>query len=545
MRWLAFALLAAGVGLLATARFALASPTKEGGIFRYGITGASVQVDPQIAYITTSWWLEDATAAKLLVSKPDGTLGLQVASGYKVSNRGRTYTFTIRRGFRFSDGTAVTARNFVYAINRTANKTLASPGAQFITDPKGTEIVGAAKVNDGEAPYVRGVYARGRKLVIRLVRPDPTFLAKLTMPFFQATSTKLPLKQEVLGAYPSAGRYAFTANQVNVSTSIRRNPYWTRGPGRGAPGHLDGLDILWNQDQNALLGDVKAGTIDEDSVIPADQKQGLADQYGVNKSRFWVKPGACLGLVVFNNQNHLFKGNAQLRKAVNYAIDRTEYVGAAGSFAARLWSLLVPPGVPGSGLKQPYPPHGNLAKAKKLARSHFRGGKITVYYRASGTIGPAQAKLLHDSLVRLGFKPDKITMKGFTGGNIYTAMGVHGNDADIGIFWGFCGDYPSGFGGPDPAEFIGYFLRPPGWAETIGVQDRAYRARFDAANRMHARARLRALARLDFDLMRNLAPTVPLYVPNGSFFFSDRVDPSSLKYELMAADWSIADLAPK
>src|SRR5947209_18143432 len=122
MRWLAFAMLAGGVGLLVTARFAVASPTSKGGIFRYGTTGASVQIDPQIAYITTAWWLEDATAAKLYVLSPQGALVPQVASGYKVSDFGRTYTFTIRKGFRFSDGTPVTARNSVSPIHRLPNQ---------------------------------------------------------------------------------------------------------------------------------------------------------------------------------------------------------------------------------------------------------------------------------------------------------------------------------------------------------------------------------------------------------------------------------------
>jgi ABC-type transport system substrate-binding protein len=547
VRWLAFAMLVAGVGLLATARFAVASPTKNGGIFRYGITGASVQIDPQIAYITTAWWLEDATAAKLLVSKPDGTLALQVASGYKVSNRGRSYTFTIRTGFRFSDGTPVTARNFVYAIDRVANKTLASPGAQFITDPNGTEIVGAAKVNAGEASYVRGVYARGRKLVIRLVRPDPTFLSKLTMPFFQATSTKLPLTKEVLGAYPSAGRYSYTDNQINVSTSIRRNPYWTRGAGRMAPRNLDGLDILWNQDENAVFEGVQAGTFDEDPVVPPDRKQGLAHQYGVNKTRFWVKTDpTCIGLLAFNNANHLFKGNARLRRAINFAIDRTELAAAVGPFTGRPWSHLLPPGIPGSSSTQPYPAHANLSKARKLARGHFRTGRIVVYYRSSGTIGPAQAQVVRTGLLGLGFKSDKITMKGFSGGNIYTAMGVHGNDADLGVLGGLCAESPGGPGPPDPASFLAYFLDPEDWwAGTLGIHSASYQHRFVRAERLRGSARARALGKLDLDLMRNLAPAAPTRTFDGSFLFSDRVDPASLRYEAGTGNWDIGALALK
>ena len=539
--WLAFVMLALGTGLLVAAQLAGAAPAKSDQIIRVGSVGASVQIDPQISYITTGWWLEDATAAKLYDLSAAGLLVPQAASGLTVSNRGRTYTFTIRKGFRFSDGSPVTAKSFAYAIDRVANKTLASPGAQFITNPSGTNIVGAAKVNAGQAKHVSGVVAKGRKLVIRLVKPDPDIVATLTMPFFQATSTTLPLNQEVLGAYPSAGRYAFTHNEINVLTSIRRNQYWTPGPGRTAPRRQEGLDVVWNQDPDTLVAKVQAGQFDEDTDIPAVQRQALADQYGVNKSRFWVKAQPCIGLVVFNNQNHLFKGNIRLRQAVNFALDRTDYVAAGGPFAGRPWSHLLPPVVPGSSSQQPYPKHSNIAKAKGLAHGHLRGGKITVYFRASGTIFPAQAQVVRDDLTRLGFKPENITMKGFTGGDIYTAMGVHGSPADMGVSFGFCGD---SFGPNviDPAGFVGAFLDP---ASPMAVHNARYRSRFLAAQRLHGRARFRALGKLDLDLMRNLAPAAPMRTYDSQFLFSARVDPNSLRYQPAYGNWSIGALALK
>src|SRR5580765_2472540 len=197
-RWLSLAMLALGGALMVAAQLSWAAPERTGGVFVVGTRGASVQVDPQLAYITTAWWLEYATAAKLY-NYPDkrGPAGSflppEVESGYRVSNGGRRYTFFIRPGFRFSDGAPVTARNFVYASDRVANHDLASPGAQYITDPKGTNIVRAKEVNDGEGTHVRGVRAKGNRLIINLSRPDCSFLSKITMPFFQATSTKLPI----------------------------------------------------------------------------------------------------------------------------------------------------------------------------------------------------------------------------------------------------------------------------------------------------------------------------------------------------------------
>src|SRR2546423_1327263 len=300
--WLSAGLLATGAVLLATARLAGATP-QSGGIFRVGMVGASVQIDPQVTYITTGWWMEYATAAKLYNWSDRGTkLAPEVASRVAISNHGRTYTFFLRKGFRFSDGSPVTARNFTYAFQRVANRELASPGAAFIYD-------------------VSGVQAKGSyKLVIRLVKADPRFLSKLTMPFFQATSTTLPLSQEVVAGYPSAGPYYFASNEMNTLTTLRRNPYW-RG---NRPAHLDGIDVQWGLDEETAFQQVNANQLDE-TFVSGSNAQSAAQQYGVNRSRFWAKPQSCVGLLAFNRLNPLFGHSVALRKAVNWAVDRTAY----------------------------------------------------------------------------------------------------------------------------------------------------------------------------------------------------------------------------
>src|SRR6186997_2528389 len=113
--WLSSAMLATGAALLVAAQFASAAPERKGGIFKVGTTGASVQIDPQTSYVSTGWWLEYATAAKLFNYGPDGRLVPEVASRFEVSKGGKRYTFFLRKGFRFSDGTPVTARSFSYA----------------------------------------------------------------------------------------------------------------------------------------------------------------------------------------------------------------------------------------------------------------------------------------------------------------------------------------------------------------------------------------------------------------------------------------------
>jgi ABC-type transport system substrate-binding protein len=552
--WLSVAMLVTGASLLVASSFASAAGNagalKKGGIWKAGFTGASVQVDPQLAYITTAWWFEYATAAKLYnypdKSGPAGSkLVPEVASRFTVSNGGKRYTFFIRKGFKFSDGSPVTANSFKYAINRTANHDLASPGAQFITDPTGTNIVGAKAVNDGNGTNVSGVKVKGNRLTVNLTKGDGTFMAKITMPFFQATSSKLPLNKEVVNVngnnLPSAGPYYMSRNDVNQLTSLRQNKYWTPGPGRTRPRNLTGLDYQWNLNEQTAFQQVKANQLDEGS-LPATEVQGVASQYGINKSRFWTKPVNCTGYLPMNTANSLFKGNLSLRQAVNYAVSRPPYVQQAGPYAGQPWTHLFNPGVPGWKNVSLY--KKNMTKAKSLASGHMKDGKITVYYRSSGSTNQAQAQIVRQDLINLGFSSGNITMKGFSGGNIYDAMGKRGNDADMGVSMGWCSDYP------DPYDWINILLYGPSIQDENNVNysyfnNPTWNKRMANAAKLVGPKRLAVYGQMDIDIMKKAAPVAVERTYNNRYFFSDRVNPKGLVYQGIYQDWSIPAMALK
>ena len=152
--WLSVAMLVTGASLLVASSFASAAGNagalKKGGIWksrvRPGLRSRSTRSSPTSPLRGGSSTRPQRSSTTIRTSPgPAGSkLVPEVASRFTVRNGGKKYTFFIRKGFKFSDGTAVTANSFKYAINRTANKDLASPGAQFITDPTGTNIVGAA-----------------------------------------------------------------------------------------------------------------------------------------------------------------------------------------------------------------------------------------------------------------------------------------------------------------------------------------------------------------------------------------------------------------
>ena len=185
---------------------------------------------------------------------------------------------------------------------------------------------------------------------------------------------------------------------------------------------------------------VKANELDE-GPIPAAEVQSVANEYGVNRSRFWVEPTSCIGEIAFNNSRGLFKNNAAMRRAFNWALDRTDYTGA--SFTRTPWTHLLPPDTPARSRTprlQPYAPTARIGKARRIAAGHFKDGRITVYYRSSGTTNQAQAEKVRRTLINLGFDPANITMKGLTGGDIYTAIFRKGSDFDLAVSLGWCSD---------------------------------------------------------------------------------------------------------
>jgi len=174
----------------------MAGAQRDGGIFRISINAASGidYLDPALASTPPAWALLDTTCARLL-SYPDKENGNafrlqpEVAESLPtVSRDGKTYTFRLRSGFRFSDGSPVRASAFAREINRLLAPEMNSPGMQFARD-----IVGAGRVVTGKADEASGVIARGNTLVIRLTRRAPDLPSRTASTFFCAVSVGIRL----------------------------------------------------------------------------------------------------------------------------------------------------------------------------------------------------------------------------------------------------------------------------------------------------------------------------------------------------------------
>ena len=155
---------AGSAGSLAPAK-AGGAEVKRGGTLRVNLSTTDYEfLDPALSYEAPGWQVLYMTNLMLLnypdKPAPEGSRLAPDAAGFpRISRDGRTYTFTIKRGLRFSDGSAVTAAAFKRAFERAANQQQASPAIAFLHD-----VVGADARAEGKASSVTGVVANGQTL---------------------------------------------------------------------------------------------------------------------------------------------------------------------------------------------------------------------------------------------------------------------------------------------------------------------------------------------------------------------------------------------
>lgn len=504
-----------GIASVGSSASGPAAAPPRGGIFNIAVAPPEQldTMDPAIANTQVSWSLLDLTCARLMTypdKPPPQAFNLVpevAAAPPKISGGGKTYTFTLKRTFRFSDGKPVDARAFARAINRTLAPGLRSLGTRYME-----EIVGARAVQAGRATSARGVVARGYRLVIHLVRPVGDFPARTSMPFFCAVPPNLPADPEGRGAFPGSGPYYVSEYRPGQRVTIRRNRYY-----RGSrPHHVDGFsaDLSVSSPQE-VLDRIEDGRADWGIIPPPlyfAPERGLIRKYGINKTQFHVYPGFTLRAFMLNTSRPLFRGNVRLRKAVNYAVNRP-FGRLPG---ARLTDQMVAPQLPGFRDAKLYPLRGpNLRKARALASGNLRGGKATLYVADLPlTIGLGQALKQDLEKIGLDVQVTPIPQPAYD-----ARLRTPGEPFDIAFFVTPSVDYY------DPYAFLNLYFdsRFIGRANVSNLRSAKFDRRLRAASRLRGTARRRAYARLDADLMRDVAPVIPLVYSSEPTLVSKRV----------------------
>ena len=497
---------------------------REGGDFRISLgAGGFDHIDPALAYGGASWAVLDTVCATLMAypDKPPPAgyrLVPGVAKGYpRVSKDGKTWTFTLRSGFRFSDGTPVQASAFARAINRTLAPGVESFGAQYTQ-----AIVGAEDVQNGKATSARGVVARGNTLTVRFKRSVPDFPAQTAMPFFCAVPPGLPADPEGVGAFPAAGPYFVADYRPGERIVIERNPHY----GGRRPHHVDRFLVdLRPTSPDRMLDEVERGDADWGRTLRDllfDPARRLAKKYGVNKSRFFVKPGLSFRAYALNTSRPLFRDNPRLRQAVNFAIDRSALEGGGGR--GEITDQYLPAAMPGFKDVHIYPlRRPDLRRARALARGNVRGGKAVLY-----TLDFPQtlvyARIVRRNLAKIGLD---VQVKGLPQSAFFSRAFARAEPVDI-VFTPWTPDYI------DPFSYLNLFFesRFIGSSNNARLDSPVYDRLLRETAGLEGAARARAYGLLDVRLARDAAPLVATTFLNEPTLVSKRVGCVVLRPEL-------------
>ena len=432
---------------------------------------------------------------------------------------GKTYTFKIRPGFRFSppSNQPVTAQTFKATIERTLN-----PGMHSGFDPYLTDVVGARAYMSGKASHIAGVIAKGDRLTIRLRAPAPDFLARLSQPAGScAVPSNTPVNRNGENKIPSAGPYYVTSYTPRQGVELMRNPNY-HGP---RPHHFERIALTVKISPKRAVHEIEAGVADYTAVgleAPASAAGAtllsqLAARYGARSAaaarrspQYFAHPSTQLDYFVLNTHRPLFS-DVRMRQAVNYAINRRALAHLGDAFVplpAHPTDHYLPPGMPGFRDAHVYPMTPNVAKARSLAHG---GRRTAVLYTCNFSPCREQAQIVKTDLAAIGLN---VRIKTFAEDKMFAREQTPGEPFDLGWY----GWLPNYF---DPESMLTETLQDSSVGPTF--DDPAYQRKLAAAGRLSGPDRYLTYGRLDLDLARHAAPLAAFDNLIDRDFFSTRI----------------------
>ena len=295
-------------------------PLSDDQTFTYRLLDQFPTLDPQLNEDVSGFHVIRDLFEGLLSQDGDGNLVPGAATHYEASDGNTTYTFTLRRNAKWSNGDPVTAHDFVYAWRRAVDPATASPYAWYLAL---TRIVNAGEVLAGEKnPAELGVRALDdHTLVVKLKTPLPYFPAMTTyatlFPAHRATIEAHGDDWTDPGNMVSNGAYTLEAVVLNEYHTRVKNPtYWDAGSVI-----IEKVTGLVINDVNQALTRYRAGELDHLGELPPGQYPALKKE---RPDEARSVPRLCSYYYAFN---HSESGNPALhdvrvRRALSMAIDR-------------------------------------------------------------------------------------------------------------------------------------------------------------------------------------------------------------------------------
>jgi peptide/nickel transport system substrate-binding protein len=373
------------------------------------------------------------------------------------SDGGKTWTYKIRKGVKFDDGTEVTAKDVKYAVERSNYTDELQLGPKYFKQ----------YLVDNEPPY-KGPYKdkseEGLKsietpddhtIVFHLKQPFAEWdylVAMQTQPVPRAKDNGLEYQKNIV----STGPYKIDTYERGKVMKLSRNPHWDPATDPLRKALPDNIEVALKQNADDIDQKLLAGALDMDiagtGVQTAAQPKVLQDpKHKANADN--VTAGYLRYMAVNRNVKPL--DNVHCRRAVAYATDKlAAQTGFGGPVAGgEIATTILPPAVTGYEKADRYPvgadQHGDLEKAKQeLAECGQPDGFSTkLAARSDRPKEVAAAQGIQQGLAKVGIKAEIVQVPAGDYFNKYAGVPKWVHDNGVGLMMmAWAPDWPSGFG---------------------------------------------------------------------------------------------------
>ena len=439
--------------------------TQKGGTVTFDNSSAPDSTDAGNTYYAFNLNFTRLYATPLTTYKScGGSCGQQVVPALATSlgtatNNNKTWTFHLKSGVKFEDGSPVTSSDVKYAVERTFDRTVLPNGPSYF-----------ASLLAGNASTYPGPFKDRAKNLMGLTSvttPDPTTIVfQLKQPFgdfnyvvaFPQSAPVPPAKDKGTNyqLHPlSTGPYMFQSYQLNKQYTLVPNPQWNPSWDPQVKQLPSKIIVNLNVNANDIDNRLLAGDIQVDQAGSGVQAAARARILS-NPTLKSNSDNPVNGFMWFYYINTKVAplNNVHCRMAVEYAVNKTEMQTAyGGPYGGNIASTAIPPTVIGYSKFDMYnaltKPGGDTAAAKQQLQmcGQPSGFNVNIAYRSDRPREVSSSQALQASLATVGIKA---TLKGYTAANYYGNFAgvpnyVHSHNLGL-LAGGWGPDWPDAYG---------------------------------------------------------------------------------------------------
>ena len=375
------------------------------------------------------------------------------------TNGNKTWTYHLKPGVKFEDGTPVTSQDVKYAVERTFDRTVLPSGPSYF-----------ASLLAGNAAKYPGPFKNRSQNLMGLTSvqtPDPTTIVfQLKQPFADFNyvvafpqSAPVPPAKDTGTNYQlhpmSTGPYMFQSYQLNKQYTLVPNPQWNPSWDPQVSQNSSKITVDLNVNANDIDNRLLAGDIQVDqagSGVQAAARARILSTPSLKSSS--DDPVTGFMWFYYVNTKVAPLNNLHCREALIFAANKTELQTAyGGPFGGDIASTAIPPTVSGYSKIDPYnaltKPAGDITSAKQQLQAcgHPNGFNLNIAYRSDRPREVASSQALQASLASVGIKA---TLKGYPASSYYSTFAgvpnyVHSHDLGL-LAGGWGPDWPDAYG---------------------------------------------------------------------------------------------------